>query len=256
MINHLQMSRHLCWGHVCTCQGGKDEFWVSGGKTSDLHKTEGVNTHHRRLHILIQIEEKSDKKQNLQGGIVLFAVPMSSPAPSLGKVTFTEDILIHTQAWGYSSLLMGHNSHSCADMRGSCHVSEGAINHQSPPKVPHTHFWGLPPDDCPWVHSVTTESQCYKGSIKFPPAQERYLGEVPTSKCLLTHWTLFFFWPTLNPDRQRLWSSPQPMDINQVSLLDLQVVTSFHPFPFFPFLSFPHTFSWVSFLCFCISISL
>lgn len=50
--------------------------------------------------------------------------------------------------------------------------------------------------------------------------------------------------------------SPQPMDINQISLLDPQVMISFHSCPFFPFLSFPYTFSLVLFLCFCISISL
>lgn len=41
-------------------------FWPCGGEASALNKTEGVNTHHRRLWVLSQIRENVDKKWILQ----------------------------------------------------------------------------------------------------------------------------------------------------------------------------------------------
>lgn len=64
------------------------------GETTDLHKNshsvEEVHTHHQDDHkklsfayqqpsLLSHIREKASKKQILQGGLMLFIMPMSSP---------------------------------------------------------------------------------------------------------------------------------------------------------------------------------
>lgn len=46
------------------------------------------------------------------------------------KVTFTQDIHIHTWSWRCPSLLIGHNRLNYAHLRGSCNILEGVINHQ------------------------------------------------------------------------------------------------------------------------------
>lgn len=122
-----------------------------------------INTYLARTWVLSQVQEEANKKQILCAGIVLFIMPISSfmqlaqvRQPLQGRYGD-----IQTWAQTCSSLLMGKDWLSYADMRSSCHVLEGVINHHRPLKSPQTHFWSLPLKDCTWstvLHPIMQNS--------------------------------------------------------------------------------------------------